>query len=151
MRSLSLYKVAKDISLKTGISLQAVYKKVKSELLKGENIPLCENTDQTTINGKTSIHLNNKAVSEVYKLYNLDIQLVDQPVNQPSNTDTEHPCQQHNELLKAYINLANRLADITNESQTIAKQQQQLALADKGISALPSKRSFFSRLFSRQH
>jgi hypothetical protein len=149
MHTTSLYKVAKDISTKTGFSLQAINKRVKSELLKGENKALCDNTEQTTTNGKTSIRLNDNAVSAVYELYNLVDQPVSQPVDQPHINETEYLRQQLNDLQKAYIDLSNQLADITKENQIIAKQQQQLALADKSALALPPKRNFLLRLLGR--
>lgn len=141
--------MAKDISAKTGFSLQAINKRVKSELLKGEDRILCDNTEQTTANGKTSIRLNDNAVSAVYELYNLVDQPVTQPVDQPTINEIEYLRQQYNDLQKAYVDLSKQLADITKENQIIAKQQQQLALAEKGALALPPKRNFLLRLFGR--
>ena len=159
----SLYEIAKEINARTGISLQAVNKRVKSELKKGENKTLCDGTKQTEKNGKTSIRLNETAIISVYELYNLVDQpnkpTVDQPVNQPSDN--------HNELFTATIDMLRQqldrkdeqiatLSKLVENSQVLLKSEQEknnpalLTAGRNGSEPLPpQKRNFFSRFFHR--
>ena len=157
----SLYEVAKEINSKTGISLQAVNKRVKTELKKGENKTLCDGTKQTEKDGKISIRLNDTAIKAVYELYNLVDQpskpTVDQPVDQPQNSQMELLAATI-EVLKQQLDRKDEqiatLSKLVENSQVLLKTEQEKntpALLDAGRSGSepqpPQKRNFLSRLF----
>lgn len=123
----SLYEVTKDISEKMGISKQAVNKRVKKELGKGQNKLLVENTEIIKNDDKTSIRLNERAVMAVYELYNL----VDQPVTQPVTQPVDQPVDQHNRdgLLASTIEVLQEQLKIKDEQ--IKAKDEQLATLSK--------------------